>query len=338
MKRAFRLVLAAALLVLSGFVYGRFVRPPSAEELQRLRDECLRLDAEVGRRTAAELSGVPRTAIVIGIPSRFAERLASDMVVRLAPEIRLTLRDLKVHQEGEIHGRILLGRSRLGRFTLSLDLDEIDARLRPGSPRLTIGGDRLKVSLPVSLAAGSGRGRLRFRWDGHGVAGAICGDVEIAGAVGGGVVPATYTLEGAFQLSARGSTLVAHPVFEDAKLTIRIEPSASTWRMVDDAIRRQGVICRRALAVANVHDKIHALVGRGFPVTLPGRLLHEVRFPATMEGSVAEGGTDRFAVTPVGLTYTHDALWYGAEVTLTKSAVAAEPPATPPAAETASPP
>jgi hypothetical protein len=317
MKRAFRLLLLATLLVLGVRAYERFIQPPSPDEMQRLRDECQRLAADVERRTAAELADLPRTAVVIGIPPRFAERLAGDMVQRLAPEIRIRLRDLKVHQEGEVRGKILVGKSRIGRFALNVDLDEIEARLRPGRPHVTIAGDRLKVQLPVALAAGFGRGRLRFHWDGQGVAAAICGDVDIAGPVSGSVAPAAYALEGAFQLVARGSTLVAHPIFEDAPLTVQVEPNADTWRMVDDAIHRQGAVCRGAMSIADVHGKVHSLVARGFPVTLPQRLLRDVPFPAAMEGTVSDG-PDRFNVTPVALEYTRGVLWYGAEVTLTK--------------------
>jgi hypothetical protein len=330
MTRFLRRVFLATLLALGVLAYERFIQPPSPEEMRRLRDECQRLQADIEKRTAAELADVPRTAVVIGIPSPLAERLAGDMVERLAPEIRLRLRDLKIQQEGEVRGKILIGKSRIGRFALGIDLEQVDAQLRPGRPRLAIAGDRLKLQLPVALAAGSGRGRMSFRWDGQGVAGAICGDVDIAGAVGGSLVPATYALEGTFQLIASGPTLVARPAFEDARLTMRVEPNADTWKMVDDAIHRQGAVCRGAMSIADVHGKVHSLVGRGFPVTLPKSLLRDVPFPAALEGTVSEGGTDRFRITPVAIRCTRGALWYGADVTLTRGASAASTPATPP--------
>src|SRR5207302_7645687 len=116
--------------------------------------------------------------------------------------------------------------------------------------------------------------------------------------------------------------LVARPVFEDSKVTVQIDPDAATWRMVEDAIHHQGAVCRRALSIAGVQDKIRALVGRGFVVTLPARLLREVTFPAAMEGLVADGGPARLDVRPVGLISADGALWYGADVTLTKPGTA----------------
>lgn len=322
MKRGFRFALVALPLILSGYVYERFLRAPPPEEVQRLRAESRQLELELARRTDVALSKVPPAAIVVGVPARFAESFAGDMVARLAPEIRLTLRDLKVVQEADVRGKILIGRSRLGRFTLRVDIDRAQARLRPGRPHVTIAGDRLKVVWPVSVAGGSGHGHVRFHWDGHGVAGAICGDVDIAGAIGGAVRPADYAFDGAFDLAIRDRALVARPMFADSKVTVQIEPDADTWRMVEDAIRRQGAICRRALGIAGVQDKIRGLVSRGFVVTLPGRLLREVTFPATMEGLVADGGPARFDVRPVGITAADGALWYGADVTLTKAGAA----------------
>jgi hypothetical protein len=321
-KRAFRFALVAAALILAGYAYERFLRAPPPEELQRLRDESRRLEAALAGRTDVALAKVPRAAIVVGVPAVFAERFAGDMAARLAPEIRLALRDLKVAQEADVHGKILFGRSRLGRFTLNLDIDAVQARLRPGRPKVTIAGDRLKVVWPVALREGFGYGHVRFHWDGHGVAGAICGDVDIAGAIGGSVRPADYAFDGAFDLAVRERALVARPVFDDAKVMLQIEPNAETWRIVEDAIHGQGAICRRALAIAGVQEKIRGLVSRGFVVTLPSRLLREVTFPAGMEGLVAEGGPARFDVRPVGLTAADGVLWYGADVRLTKTAAA----------------
>jgi hypothetical protein len=151
--------------------------------------------------------------------------------------------------------------------------------------------------------------------------------------VGGAVVPAAYTLEGAFRLTAEGPTVVARPEFEKARLEIRTEPSRASWELVEKTVREQGALCRAALRAADLPGKVRSLVGRGFTVTLPRKLFGEVRLPLTMQRSLDLYGKEmRFEVRPAGLFVAPTRLWYGADVSLAGS------PLTPPVAGNPGPP
>lgn len=319
MKRASWAAVGAAGLFLGGYAYERFWKVPTPEELERLRQERRLLNERLHERLVREvpLLDAPEATVLVGVPRGFAERLAGDAVTSLLAEMRVTLRDLTVQKEGDLHGRILVGRSLLGRFALRVDLTEVRAVLRAGRPRLRFEGKRVDVVVPVSLTAGSGRGRLRFTWDGRGVAGAVCGDLDVEGEVAGTVVPDAFTLRGGFTLSAEGTTLRARPEFQDVIVTVRIEPSRETWELVEETIRQQGAVCRAALRAADVPEKVRSLVGRGFPVKLPRRLVREVRLPMEVEQTLdLEGTVVRVQVRSAELVLTPACLWYGADVRL----------------------
>lgn len=314
--------IGAAALFLAGYAYARFWVAPSKEELERLRQEQRMLSDLLKKRLAeaVRVPGAPEASVVVGVPARLAERFAGEVVTSLLSEVRLTVRDIEVRKDGELRGRLLVGRSLLGRYFLGVRLDEVKAVLRSGKPRLRFTGDRVAVTLPVSLTEGSARGRLRFRWDGRGVAGAVCGDVTAAGEIGGTIVPTVYTLEGAFRLAAEGPMLVARPELEDIRLELHTEPSSESWELVEKTIREQGAVCRAALKAADLPERVRSLVGRGFTVTLPRKLLKEVRLPVGMQSSVdLEGTPIRFEVRPAGLALTSTRLWYGADVQLAGS-------------------
>ena len=324
MRRFLRLLGLATLLAGGVIVYERFLRAPGPEELDAMRTRRQELEARLARRLSTAVAGAPNSAIVVGVPPAFAQRFVADAVASLVQDVRVALRNVVVRREGELRGRLLIGRSTLGRFTLEITLETVDGRLRPGAPELVFRGDRVAIRLPVSMEEGAGRGRLDFRWDGQGVAGAVCGDVQVEGAIAGTVAPLSHTLEGAFQLSAQGASIVARPEFEDVKLGLTIEPSAETWQLVDDVVAKQSPLCRKALAIADVREKVRELVGKGIPVTIPRRLFPEVRFPAGLQAPLAtDAGGPRLSVRPTALAVTPAWLWYGADVAIERA------PATP---------
>jgi hypothetical protein len=317
MSRRFPRLLAAAALLAGGVIaYERFLRAPSAEELEALRARRDALEAQLAGRMSSALAGAPDAAVVVGVPPRFAQRFVADAIAALVRDVRIVLRDIAAHREGELHGRILVGRSTLGRYTLDVVLETVEGRLRPGAPALGFGGDRITVRLPVATGEGRGRGRLDFRWDGRGMAGAVCGDIEVAGAIAGTVAPSSYTLEGAFRLEAQGAAIVARPEFEDVKLSLDVEPSAETWQLVDDVLERQNALCRKALGVAGVREKVRGLVGKGFVVTVPRRVFPELRFPAGVQAPTSGAPVQ---LRPAALRVTRAWLWYGADVESARS-------------------
>ncbi|MEZ5420275.1 MAG: hypothetical protein R2708_23455 [Vicinamibacterales bacterium] len=84
----------------------------------------------------------------------------------------------------------------LGTYDLQATVTRVRATLTPGTPRLTFGGNRVAMALPVTVG-GTARADVDFTWDGRNVAGAVCGDMQVRQAVSGAVVPKTYPLSGA---------------------------------------------------------------------------------------------------------------------------------------------
>jgi hypothetical protein len=318
LKRLLRRIVLAVIAVAGILAYERYGLPPSAADLDRLREERRELSRRLGPRLASELQGMPAEAsVVLGIPPRFAERLAQEVAPGVLQEMKVHFRNIEVTKSGELQARILIGHQQLGAFTLRLHLDDVDIVLRAGKPQVRFDNGRVAVSLPVSLASGTGRGNIRFEWDGRGLAGGVCGDMDLHGDIAGNVVPGEHVLSGTLALSTAGSALVAQPELDDVELKLRIEPSAETWQLVDKAMQERGAMCRTALRTADVPEKIRAFVNRGFTVALPKRLLRQVRFPAAMEQQVdVEGQSLHFQVRPTAVTVTPARLWYGAEVTL----------------------
>jgi hypothetical protein len=166
---------------------------------------------------------------------------------------------------------------------------------------------------------------VRFKWDGRGIAGAVCGDVDVTHELKASVPRLAQTLEGSLRLSLDGEALVAQPEFGDVPLRLPIEPAAETWRFVDQLIAGRGALCRAALGRADVPGKLRDVLAKGVRVTLPRRLLaRTLRLPVAVERSVSVPGRElELAATPVDLILTPDRLWYGVKIELRK---AGEPP------------
>jgi len=323
-----RVVLWAALLVLAAgawFAYQRLWRLPSPEELEALRREHQRLSDQVRARLAleAEPPDAAEASVVVGVPVAFAERFGRQVSARLLEQMTLRLQGIEVEKEGDLHARLLVGRTLIGHYVAHVSVDEVRAVLRAGKPQLRVMSPRLAVTLPVDVLQGSGKGRIRFRWDSRGAASGICGDFEMTGDIGGTVVPAAYTLRAQLTLTTEGPALVAIPELDDLVLPLRLEPSAETWKLLDTAIEQRGALCRTAVATADVPQKIRELIDRGFDVKLPRRLLPAVHFPVEMEKAVdVEGGRLHFQVKPVGLTVARSTVWYRTDVRLLESETA----------------
>jgi len=323
-KPSMRAGLAGAALLAGGFAYQRFWWGPGPEALERQRREVQRLGARLEQRLRerARVHDSAGDSVLVGMPAAVAERLAGEAVSGLSSGIRLRLRNLRFLKADEVRARLLLGRRSVGRFLLSVHVHEVRAVLRPAPPRLSFANDRVGVILPVAVEEGTGSARLRFKWDGLGMAGAVCGDLEVSHEVSASVPRRVHTLKGALRLSVDGSALVGQPEFADVELQVPIEPSDATWRFVDKLIAERSALCRAALVKADVKQRIQALLARGVRVTLPRRLLErQVRLPVEVERSLAMSGQRmRVEVLPSGVILTPAQLWYGVRVELKKEA------------------
>jgi hypothetical protein len=323
MKRLVRVAAAAAVLFGLGFAYARFWWGPGPEALERQRREVQRLAGELDERVreSARLRDRAGENVVVEIPAGVAQRLAGEAMTGLVPGIGLTLHDLRFRKADEVRARLLLGRRTVGRFVLSVHVREVRAVLRPRKARLRFNDGRVDLSLPVSVEDGEGRARLRFKWDGRGVAGAVCGDLDVTREVTATVPRRTYTLEGRLRLSVEGTALVAQPEFGDVPLRVPIEPSPAAWRVVDEVIASRSAVCRAALARVDVRAKIRGLLDRGIRVTVPRRILERpVRLPLAVERSVSVGGRElRLDARPMDVIVGPARLWYGVQVEVEKA-------------------
>lgn len=315
-----RAALVAAVLFAGGFGYARFWWGPGPEALERQRREVQRLGERLERRLRdeARLRDGAGASVLVGVPTAVAERLAGEAVAGFGAGIKVTLRDLRFRKSDEVRARVLLGRRSVGRYVLSVHVHEVGALLRPGKPRLRVDGERALVTLPVAVEDGAGRARLRFKWDGQGMAGAVCGDVDVTHELAATLPRRTHTLQGALRLSVDGSALVAAPEFGDVELQLPIEPSAEAWNAVEQLIARRGALCRAALRKADVAQKIRGVLARGVRVRLPRRLLERpLRLPLAVDRELKlPGRALQLYAQPTDLMLTPARIWYGVRVEL----------------------
>lgn len=325
MKRALLVPLLLAVAAATVLAVRQARRPTSPPPPSRAE-----LDALVTRRAALRerlldltrrgddqgLGNAPQGSIMLGLPTRFTRSVIEQVVAGLFRETTLTLRNLKVHKQGEVRARMLFSRRKVGEYLLDVDVHEVSGRLQPGQPRLTFGKDQVGVELPVSLADGEGRGALRLVWDSKGLAAnAVCGDKDITAAVTGTVVPADHLVQGKFGITAVGDTIVLRPDFGVIKVRLVVRASEATWATVDQVIESQGSACRAALRKIDLKAILARVIGKGFDVRIPATIFQPIRLPAGVQSSLElQGVTLALQVTPTGMTVTPDRLWYAADI------------------------
>jgi hypothetical protein len=318
-----RKLLVAGLLFAAGFAYARFWWGPGPEALERQRREVQRLGERLERRLREQSRLRDGSeSVLVGVPSGVAERLVGEALAGFGSGIRITLRDLKFRKADEVRAQLLLGRRTVGRFALNVQVHEVGALLKPGPPKLRFGRDRVRVELPVAVEDGAGRATLRFRWDGKGMAGAVCGDVDVTHEVKARVPRHSQALEGALHVEVEGTAVVARPEFGDVPLTLPIEPDEEAWRFVDGLIAERGALCRTALRRADIPDKLRTTLARGIRVTVPRRLVERpLRLPLAIDRDVALPGRSlELLARPTDVMLTSGRLWYGVSVALREAA------------------
>lgn len=326
MKRA--LIIAAAVIAAGAGVFGwmrlRVLRPegpaPTAAEVQALVEERRRLQDELrvvlDQTDVLDFAHAPSGSVLIGVPTRFVEQVVDQLVRGIFSEVRLRLSGITVHHEADVKAKVLFTQT-VGHFILDVNVQEVEALLKPSQPQFAFGGNTIGVRLPVTVSEGRGRGTVRFRWKGKGLAGAVCGDMDVSPDVSSRVRPSTHTLAGEFRLAAEGETLVATPRLRPLKLKLVLEPTAETWATlastVEDVKEDKNGICRMAIRKVDVPSIVRGVIRKGFDATIPGDLVGPITLPASVEQSVElEGRTVTLGARPVGLHVTPRMIWYGA--------------------------
>jgi hypothetical protein len=297
--------------------------PPTEAELQALLE---RRDALQAKLTAAILANgeksvakAPRGGVMIGIPTSFTRSILEQVVTGLFNEMTLTLKNLKVHKEGQVRVKMLIKKRTVGKYVLDVQIHQVQGVLRPGKPEMAFGRNRISVGLPVKLAEGRGNADIRLQWDSKGLAAnTVCGDTDVTKAVTGGVIPQDYRLTGAFKITTSGSAITLSPDFpEPLQVRIFVDPSEQAWQAVEEVVKEQRAGCEKALEKIDIKDVLGSIVGRGFNVKIPQKIIKPIRLPAGLKQSLEIQGLKlALHIKPTGLLVSDDRLWYGADIAL----------------------
>ena len=100
-------------------------------------------------------------------------------------------------------------------------------------------------------------------------------------------------------------------------MRIFVDPSEQAWQAVEEVVKEQRAGCEKTLEKIDMKKILGNLVGRGFNVKIPQKLIKPVRLPAGLKQSLEIQGLKlALQVKPTGLLVADDRLWYGADVAL----------------------
>jgi len=341
LKRAFKTVLFLVLLLVLavGGVAAWFALrrpklppPPTAERLAQLQAERDALQKRFGdailKHGEKSVVDAPRGGLMIGIPTSFTSSIVEQVVTGLFGETTLTLRNLKVHKEGDVKAKMLIRKKRVGAYVLDVNIHEVQGILRPGKPELRFGRNRVELALPVQLAEGQGNADLRFKWDSKAFsANVVCGDIDVTKKVFGGVIPEDYKVEGSFAIAAKGNAIQLSPSFPDLAVRIFVDPSEQAWAVVEEVVKEQRAGCEIALNKVDIKQKLADILQRGFNVKIPQKIFKPIKLPAGVSQSLEVQGIKlALEVKPTGILVARERIWYGADVNLSTRRAPAPPP------------
>jgi hypothetical protein len=290
--------------------------------IQALKAERTRLQEELRSSLPpdARLVDAPPGDVLIGLPASLVESIVSEALTGPLRNVRLFLKDaVKVERRDIIKTKTFLGMMTLGEYVLNVSVQEVHAVMKPGTPKLAFGANRIAIDLPVRVESGRVKASLAFKWDGRKLAGVVCGDLSSEHALRATVPPVPVRLRGRFEVEARGERLIVKPVIAPVEMAFKVEPEQSTWDFIDDLIESKNAVCEAALRKAAVGQKVKDLVERGFKVQLPNQWLHEMTLPASFRDTFdVQGTTAGLAIVPTGVSITRTRIWYGAKLFLRK--------------------
>ena len=309
--------LALALALVAALACSR--EPSSAQreawaaEIERLSTEAETLQQRLRALTDADprRAALPEGDVVIAVPTGFLEELIRRVFSDVASHVTLTLQGIRAHVAKPLKKKITLGE-----FVLDLHVNHVVGRLHPGEPELRFGGDRVSMTLPITVVEGTGDATAHFRWKGRGVAGAVCGDLDVTENVSGSVKSARYAVSGTLSLGADGAEVLGTPHFPETKVRLRVVPSEASWRAIDAILETKRGVCGWVLDHVDVRKLLtHEVEEKGFHVKLPLDKVKPFRFPAGLSESVELGGrTLGLDVRTGTLRIDPDAVWIAARV------------------------
>ena len=221
---------------------------------------------------------MPDTPVRVGVPTTLARDLIQRVVAGFVDQVTLELKNLKVKKSGKVKKVVTLGQ-----YDLNVTIHRVTGKLKTGKPEVTFGGDKVAIALPVTVASGTGRATIQFKWDGKGAAGATCGDLEVTQEVSGGVRPDTYPVAGGLVLVATAQDILAQPRFPLIKVNLKVVPSEESWAAVDKILGEKEGLCGYVVEKVNVRGIVQKLVDKGFNVRLPTEKIKPMAVPVGIE-------------------------------------------------------
>jgi len=284
-------------------------------ELQTLQSEhdSLRVRAAELVQNDASIQALPEGDVVIRIPTSFIRDVLEKVVEDVASKVTLRLGGIKAHVQKKIKKMVTIGE-----FTVDVDIQEVVGKLAPRKPGVTFTGGKIGVSLPVDVNDGYGKASIHFVWDGKGVAGAACGDMDVTQVVTGKVIPAKYVVAGTLNLDMKGNKIVCTPRFPETRVRIRVTPTKDSWQVVDSLLATKHGLCGWAVEKVDIPSILKNVVEeKGFNVKLPLSGIKPFVIPAGISDSVRVGERSILVeVTSNSIRVDPDAILYSASVVL----------------------
>jgi hypothetical protein len=326
MRRRVWIAATAVPLFLVGtafFVYQRYyVRTSDASHVRELRAQYEMLHARLETLLADEpLVSRPEVnggEVVVALRTEYVSGLIKEVSRRYLDRVDLSLDDIHVQEQGALKKKTFLGEVTLGDWAVKLDVTRVVGTLGGHTPDLEVAsGNTVRIAMPISVVSGRGQGIVQFTWDARSVVHAVCHDFEVKEALEATVVPETYRVHGAFNITADRNQIVARPLFPRDKYRLRIELTPESWARVKAALDAQDTWTKCGLAMdpADVLAQLRKAAQDGFDIRLPVSLFRPVALPAGVHSQVEVQGTQvDVDVRSTLLTLTPEVLWYGVSV------------------------
>jgi hypothetical protein len=282
-------------------------------EIQRLQAEQDSLRARAAELVATDprILALPKGGVVVSVPTVFLKSVIWRVFDDVAGNVTLNLSGIKVHVAKKIKKVVTIGE-----FTLDVEIHEVVGKLKPGQPDIRFGGNRVSLSLPVTLSEGHGTALIHFVWDGKNVAGLTCGDMDVTEEVAGTVIPDQYVVSGSISLAIREDQIVCTPEFPETKVRIHMKPSEASWDSINAILASKHGVCGWVLDKVNVPKLLEGIVQeKGVNVPLPVNKIKPFVLPAGVRDTVTVAGKVlTFETRTNTLRINPDAIWYSADV------------------------
>ena len=127
-----------------------------------------------------------------------------------------------------------------------------------------------------------------------------------------------YRVAGAFKIASAGTSITLSPDFpQELEVRIFVAPSEEAWKAVDEVVQERSSACKKTLEKIDIKQILGNILGKGFNVKIPQKLIKPVRLPAGIKQSLEiQGMKVALEVKPTGLLVASDRLWYGADIKL----------------------